>query len=80
MLLKNAQYIITPTNHVIARAEFTLSWAPGTLRFSQYFPANTGEDQQKVLSKRWAPGTVPYVKSVPGYCITLKKRLDEGLS
>ena len=28
-----------PTNHVIVRAGFTLSWAPGTLEFSQYFSA-----------------------------------------
>ena len=42
---------------------------------------NTGEDQKKVLpSKRGAPGTVPYVKSVPGYCITFMKKLDEDLS
>ena len=42
---------------------------------------NTGEDQKKILPfERGAPGTVPYVKSVPGYCITFIKRLDEGLS
>ena len=35
---------------------------------------------KKVLSERGAPGIVPYVKSVPGYCITFIKRLDEGLS
>ena len=29
----------TSANHVIARAGFTLSWTPGTLRFSQYFSA-----------------------------------------
>ena len=28
----------TPTNHVIARAGFTLSWTPGTTGFLQYFP------------------------------------------
>ena len=36
-----------PTNHVIARVGFTLSWAPGTLRFLQYFRAKTDEDQTK---------------------------------
>ena len=36
--------------------------------------------KKKVLSERGAPGTVPYVKYVPGYCITFVKRLDEGLS
>ena len=39
LLLKNVQYTVTPTNHIIARAGFTLSWNPGTLGFSQYFPA-----------------------------------------
>ena len=39
LLLKNVQYIVTPTNHDFARGGFTLSWAPGTLGFSQYFPA-----------------------------------------
>ena len=36
-----------PTNDVIAQAEFRLSWASGTLRFSQYFLTNTAEDQKK---------------------------------
>ena len=80
LLLKTVQYIVTPTNHVIARAGFTLSWAPGTLGFSQYFLPNTGKDQKKVLSERGVPGTVSYVKSVLGYSITFTKRLDEGLS
>ena len=39
LLLKNVQYIVMPTNHFIARAGFTLSWASGTSRFLQYFPA-----------------------------------------
>ena len=39
VLLKTVQKIVTPTNYVIARTGFTLSWAPGTLGFSQYFPA-----------------------------------------
>ena len=69
-----------PANHVIAQAGFTLSWAPGTLGFTKFFLPNTGEDQKKILSEYRAPGTVPYVKSVPGYCITFIKRLDEGLS
>ena len=69
-----------PTNHVIARVGFTLSWAPGTLRFFQYFRAKYRRRPKKVLSERGAPGTVPCVKSVPGYCITIIKRLDENLS
>ena len=39
--------MVIPTNRGIARAGFTLSWAAGTLGFSQYFPANTGKDQIK---------------------------------
>ena len=31
-------------------------------------------------SERGASGTVPYVKFVPGYCITFIKTLDEGLN
>ena len=38
---------------------------------------NIGKDQTKVLlSERVAPGTVPYGKSGPGYCITFIKSLD----
>ena len=57
-----------------------MSWAPGTLRFFNIFLPNTGEDQKKVLAERGAHDTVPYVKSIPGYCITFIKRLDESLS
>ena len=35
---------------------------------------------KKVLYDRRSSGTVPYVISVPGYCITFIKRLDENLS
>ena len=31
--------MVTPTNHVIAQAGFTLNWTPGTSGFSQCFPA-----------------------------------------
>ena len=48
LLLQNVQQIVTPTNHVIARARFTLSWAPGTLRFRNIFLPNTGEDQKRL--------------------------------
>ena len=34
--------------------------------FCNIFLPNTGEDQTKALSKCGAPGTEPYVKSVPG--------------
>ena len=39
--------MVTPTNHVLAQAGFTLCWAHGTLGFLLYFPPNTGEDQKK---------------------------------
>ena len=39
--------MVTPTNHVIARAGFTLSWDPGTWDFCNIFLPNTDEDQKK---------------------------------
>ena len=57
LLKNNVQY-------VIARAGFTLSWAPGTLGFSQYCPAKYWRRPTKVLYERGATGTEPYVKSV----------------
>ena len=45
-----------------------------------YFLPNIDEDQKKVLPfERGAPGTMPYGKSGPSYCITIIKRLDEDL-
>ena len=38
--------MLTPANHVIARAGFTLFWAPGTLGFCNIFLPNTREDQK----------------------------------
>ena len=39
--------MVTSANHVIARAGFTLCWAPGTLGFSLHiFLPNTSEDQK----------------------------------
>ena len=35
--------------------------------------------QKVMLSECRASGNVPYSKSTPGYCITFKKRLEEGL-
>ena len=44
--------------------------------FRNIFLPNVGEDQVNVLpSERRAPGTVPYVKSGPGYCIMLIKKV-----
>ena len=51
------------------------------LGFLRHFIAKIGKDPKKVLpSERGALGTVPYGKSGPGYCVTLIKRLHEGLS
>ena len=73
--------MVTPTNQVIARAGFTLRGASGTLGiFCNIFLPNIDKDHKKVLpSERRAPGTAPYGKSGPGYCITFIKRLYEGL-
>ena len=48
LLLQNEQLIAMPSNHVIARARFTLSWAPGTLEYLNIFPPNY---QKKVSSE-----------------------------
>ena len=56
--------MVTPTNHVIARAGFTLRGASGAgplahWDFCNIFLPNTGKDQKNVLrSERGAPGTV----------------------
>ena len=48
--------------------------------FRNIFLPNVGKGQKKaLLFEHEAPGTVPYDKSGPGFCITFKKRLDEGL-
>ena len=72
--------MVTLANHVIAQAGFTLRWVPGTLVFLQYFLAKYRWRQKKVFYERGAPGTVQYVKSLLGFCITFIERLDEGLS
>ena len=49
--------------------------------FRNIFLPNIGENPKKVLRSEYgAPGTVPHVKSGPGYNFTFTKRLDEGLS
>ena len=67
--------MVTLTNHVIVRAGFTLIWSLALWNFRNILLPNTGEDQKKVLYERRVSGTMPYVKSVPGYCITFIKRL-----
>ena len=67
MLLKNAQNMVTPTNHVIARAGFTLRGASGAgllavWDFRNIVLPNTGKDQKNVLrSECGALGIVPYI-------------------
>ena len=66
--------MVTPTNHVIAR---DLWWHFGDFR--NIFLPNIMKTKKKVLlSERGIPGSVPYGKSGPGYCITLIERLDEA--
>ena len=57
--------------HVIARAGLDIAWGPWSFGdFRNIFLPNIGEDQINVLSSgRKAPGTAPYGKSDPGYCI-----------
>ena len=49
--------------------------------FRKIFSPNLRKDQINVLpSECRAPGTAPYGKSGPGYCIMFIKMLDEGLT
>ena len=53
---------------------------PGTLGIFQHLSAKYGWRPKKSYHlMRRAPGSAPYDKSGPGYCITFNKRLDEGL-
>ena len=72
--------MITLTNYVIDRAGFTLSGAPGTLEIFAKSSCQILVKTKKVLpSESGAPATVPYSKSASGYCITVIKKLDEGM-
>ena len=69
--------MITLTYHVIERAGFTLRGVPGTLKIFAKFSCQVEVKAKKVLPfKSGAPGTAPYGKSAPGFCITFIKRLD----
>ena len=72
--------MITPTNHVIVRAGFTLSGTLALWDFRNIFLPNIDEDQKNSYMSGGGPGTGPSVKSIPGYCITVIKRLHGGLS
>ena len=73
--------MVTPSNHVIP------SWTCiGIVRglwyfggFRNIFLPNIGEDQKSLAIWARGPGTVSYGKTVPGYCITFIKRLEDGL-
>ena len=69
--------MVTHTNHVIARAGFTLREAFGTLKiFATSSCQMLGEDKKKSyhLSVGLLAGTVLcYGKSGPSYCITVYK-------
>ena len=70
-----------PTNHVIARIEFTLSeLGPWHFEIFAIFSRQIQVKTKKVLSECGAPGTAPCVKSVPGYSIAFIERLDKNLS
>ena len=62
LFLKNVRKMVTPTNHVIARAGFTLRWATGAgplalWDFRNIFLPNTSNDQKNVLRpERETPG------------------------
>ena len=73
--------MVTVTNYVIDRAGFTFHGALGT---SEIFEKASCQVQMKTKKKvlpsvGGVPGTVPYGESARGYCITLMKRLNEGL-
>ena len=70
---------ITLTNHFIAGASpdlhCTSPWQFGG--FYDIFLPDIGKGQKKVLpvpSEHGAPGTQPYGKSGPGFCITFIKK------
>ena len=74
MLSLLAMLLLGPNLHVLG------PWHFGD--FCNIFLPNIGEDQKTShhLSAGPLAGIVPcYDKSDPGYCITLIKRLDEGL-
>ena len=75
--------MVTPTNHVIARAGFTLHIYPRhSGDFRNIFLPNTGEDQKKVLpTERRACGLCnrPMVNTAEVIALRSRKRLDEGL-
>ena len=70
--------MITPTNDDVFLAGFTLSWTPGTLGFSQYFPAIYRRRSIKVLYERGTSGAEPSVKPVPRRVARIWKKEGGG--
>ena len=54
-LLKNVQWMITPTNHVIAQAGFTLREALGTMGIFEHLPEKMLVRPKKVLPSEREP-------------------------
>ena len=76
----NRWLLVMPTNHVLPEPDLHIVGPLAVWDFCNIFLPNASEDQNSLIHERGAPGTVPYVKSVPGYCITFIQRLQEGLS
>ena len=70
--------MITLAHHVIDRAGFALHLPPGTLEIfaKPSFQIQEKRKKKVLLFKSVAPGTVPFGKATPGYCITFIKSFD----
>ena len=72
--------MVTRTNHVIALTGFTLQGGPWHLgNFCYMFLPNNGEDKKSPIIRAQGSWHCAKGKSGPGYCITLIKKLDEGV-
>ena len=72
MLLKNVQQMVTPTNHVIARAEYTLRSAPGTLGIFETSSCRMQVKTKKVLAYHLSEGPLALLHTVnPALVIAL---------
>ena len=67
---KMVQSMVTATNYVTARAEFSLRGTLDSLGIFATFSSDIGENQKKSyhLSVEPPDGTEPYGRSGPGYC------------
>ena len=74
------QQMVTFTNHAFARVGFKLRGTPEILGIlgivATFFCQIMLKTKKKVLpSERRALGTVPFIKSGPGYCITFIEKV-----